>query len=241
MPSQSAAAAVTRFVRRVPSLMSKTNVTAVSIATFVAGLLIGFLGLIAFVAYLGSFVGEPLASLKQTQFPESHAEALKKVVVIRELMFYSDLQKQTGIVDQKGGMGIRFESPDAVSKRFWTNLLGYGDGDAQVTILSNLYRTHDHIAEAFPDEATPDVDEKRVDLGNSRTIVEPTYGAPPLRSFSGLAQVSPKSGHDFFIRFELAYVWVDNRWHELVRSVTELPSQEHGNAWNADLDEAPAP
>lgn len=221
--------------------MNKTDVAVVSLATFVTGLLIGLLGLVAFAAYLGSFVGEPLAFLNQTQFPESQAESLKKAVVIRELTFYSDLQKQAGILDEKGGMGIRFESPDATKKKFWTNLLGYGGGDAQVTILSNLYRTNDHVAEAFPDEATREVDEKRVDLGDRRTIVEPTYGAPPLRSFSGLARVSPNSGDDFFIRFELAYVWVDNRWSELVRSVTELPSQEHGNAWNADLNEAPAP
>ncbi|TVQ00608.1 MAG: hypothetical protein EA381_07310 [Planctomycetaceae bacterium] len=223
--------------------MSKT---VVAIVTFVAGLMFGVLGLIAVVANIGAFIGKPLASLSQPELPESEAESLQRAAVVRELMFVSHLQKQAGILDGAGFMGIRFESPDATSQKFWQNLLGYGDSDAQVTILSKVYRTHDYFAETFrteasPDEAGQDVDENRTYKNSRRTIVEPAYGAPPLRSFSGLARISPQNDDELFIHFDLTYVWVDNRWTELVRSVTELPPQARDPASNDDHNRDASP
>jgi len=213
--------------------MSKTSVAVV---TFVAGLIVGVLGLITLVANLGAFFGQPLASLSQPELSESETESLQRDAVIRELMFVSYLQKQAGVLDDTGFMGIRVESPDAASQKFWKNLLGYADKDAQVTILSKVHRIHDYVPEASPDEVSREVDENRTNLKSRRAIVEPTYGAPPLRSFSGLARISHQNGDELFIHFDLTYVWIDNRWTELVRSVNELPPQAQNPALNDDLN-----
>lgn len=172
---------------------------------------------------------------------EEAADSAGKAAAYRELLFGSYIQKKAGMLDEKGVLGFRIESPDAVDERFWKNLLGYGGSSAEVTVLSRTHKIHDHFADSPRVESFPGIDEKQAGLHQRWRIVEPTYGAAPLRSFSGLARVSYGDTEYVVVRFELAYVWIDNRWSELVRTVQELPTTQEPKALNADSSGSAAP
>jgi len=165
----------------------------------------------------------PLTAREHDEVADAtHTRPSAKDSFYRELLFVEYLQDRTGV------KAARNWPPDDASSQHWSVLLGYGSSQHKVEILTNVYRVFEHDVERPEVQLDPDSADK--DSVQSKSphnwkILQPAYGAVPLRMFSGVARITKEDEDAVIVHFEMVYAWKSGGWNQLGHSICELPVQ----------------